>query len=212
MDLACRRSLGPLRQFDVVNVGARPVGVSNGFMMAAPRHPFLQQIVDSLPAYNINWFFPYLTVMFSTGPMVRARCPFCLMCMAETCSWPQFLSAQHLLHPLPGRNFLRILDERFHRLNGRVSTPLFHHLGSSSWHGDDARRLKALAQIIRHPSAAAVVAVSRRPLVSLSIISVVCFVSIAVFYACRRTSRRRMSSWWWWRNRSLHHVELDRLP
>ena len=33
-----------------------------------------------------------------------------------------------------------------HRLNGRVSTPLFNHLGSSSWHSYDAAMIVRLGK------------------------------------------------------------------
>lgn len=68
LDLQCLRPLDPLRQFEFVSVAAKPTGISNGFLMSSPRHPFLKNVVDNLPRYNINWFgLPYATVMFSTG-------------------------------------------------------------------------------------------------------------------------------------------------
>lgn len=44
------------------------------------------------------------------------------------------------------RSKLRVLwgPRRLHHLNGNVITPLFRHLGSSSWHSWDAGFLKAL--------------------------------------------------------------------
>ena len=46
-----------------------------------------------------------------------------------------FLSAQHLrFRPRwIRRRDLRVLD-RLHALSGQITTPLFHHAGSSSWH------------------------------------------------------------------------------
>ena len=68
MDLDCRRSLGPLRRFAFTAPAAHPVGFSNGFMMAARRHPFVGQLIRHLRKYDRNWFgLPYATVMFSTG-------------------------------------------------------------------------------------------------------------------------------------------------
>jgi len=44
------------------------MGISNGFLMLAPSHPFLAFVLDNLPRYNVQWFgLPYATVMFSTG-------------------------------------------------------------------------------------------------------------------------------------------------
>lgn len=67
-DLQCMRSLKPLQHFEVVAPAAHPMGVSNGFFMAEPNHPFLQRLVDNLPRFNRHWvFLPYPTVMLSTG-------------------------------------------------------------------------------------------------------------------------------------------------
>ena len=68
LDLQCLRPLDPLRQFDFIAVAANPTGISNGFLMVSPRHPFLEYVIQNLPRYNINWLgLPYATVMFSTG-------------------------------------------------------------------------------------------------------------------------------------------------
>ncbi len=69
LDLQCLRPLDPLRQFNFVAVvAANPTGISNGFLMISPRHPFLKHVIQNLPRYNINWLgLPYATVMFSTG-------------------------------------------------------------------------------------------------------------------------------------------------
>ena len=68
MDLDCQRSLGPLRRFGFVAPAAHPSGFSNGMMMASRWHPFVGELVNNLPRFNLNWFgLPYPTVMFSTG-------------------------------------------------------------------------------------------------------------------------------------------------
>jgi mannosyltransferase OCH1-like enzyme len=122
LDLHCRRSLGPLRRFEFISPAAYPVGISNGFIMASARHPFIKVLIDQLPLFNRNFILPYATVMFSTG------------CM--------YLSAQYSLYN--DRCHLRLLDYKQHRLSGRVSTPLFHHYGSSSWHSNDASLIKII--------------------------------------------------------------------
>ncbi|OCL09955.1 glycosyltransferase family 32 protein [Glonium stellatum] len=118
-DLHCLRSLDPLRRFPFVAPAARPIGLSNGFFMAAPGHPLLKALVENLPYFNINWFgIPYATVMFSTG-----------------C---HYMSSIHSISPYAAD--LRVLwgPNNLHRLSGHVRTPLFEHLGSSSWHSDTA--------------------------------------------------------------------------
>lgn len=127
MDLHCRRSLGPLRRFDFISPAAYPVGISNGFIMAKPRHPFIKVLVDQLPLFNRNFILPYATVMFSTG------------CM--------YISAQYSLYN--DKCGLKLLDYKQHRLSGRVSTPLFHHYGSSSWHSNDASLIKTFDFIFK---------------------------------------------------------------
>jgi len=133
MDLECRRSLGPLRRFPIVNINASPVGVSNGFMMAQAKHPFTEQLIKSLKYYDRTWLgVPYFDIMLSTGPM--------------------FLSTEHLRFPVPQRfTQLRILGGRQHRLNGRVVTPLFRHLGASSWHQGDAKLVLKIREIVYQP-------------------------------------------------------------
>lgn len=127
MDLECRRSLGPLRRFEFVSPAAYPVGMSNGFIMVANQHPFMKLLVDQLPLFNRNFILPYATVMFSTG------------CM--------YISAHYLLYK--DRYRLRLLDYKQHRLSGHVTTPLFHHYGSSSWHSKDASFIKSADRIIK---------------------------------------------------------------
>ncbi|KIN05910.1 glycosyltransferase family 32 protein, partial [Oidiodendron maius Zn] len=133
MDLDCRRSMGPLRRFGFVAPAAHPVGFSNGMMLASKRHPFVRELVRNLPRFNINWFgLPYATVMFSTG-----------------C---HYASVIHTLQK--NRSDLRILTgskdaPNIHRLNGDVVTPLFHHLGASSWHSFDAALIVSLGRIDR---------------------------------------------------------------
>ncbi|EGG01008.1 family 32 glycosyltransferase [Melampsora larici-populina 98AG31] len=133
LDLECRRSLGPLRRFPIVNINAFPVGVSNGFMMAEAGHPFLAQLVRNLKRYDRSWFgIPYADIMFSTGPM--------------------FLSSEHLRFSSKLRSHdLRILGGAEQRLSGKVVTPLFRHLGSSSWHGQDAHLTLMIKDAIFHP-------------------------------------------------------------
>lgn len=123
MDLSCRRALGPLRRFSFVAPAANPTGFSIGFMMASPHNDFVGDIVASLPEYNRQWLgLPYPTVMFSTG------CHFASVIHVK----------QH------SRRDLKVLPGPMHSLNGRVTTPLFDHLGSSSWHSYDARLVKRL--------------------------------------------------------------------
>ncbi|KAH8695108.1 putative glycosyl transferase [Talaromyces proteolyticus] len=157
-DLACKRSLGPLRRFDFVGPAAHPTGFSIGFMMASPGNSFIRSLVDHLAAYDRAWFFlPYVTVMFSTGchyastifTLQNTRAPFRIL--GGTAQAP-----------------------RLHMLNGYVDTPLFRHLGSSSWHSSDAFLINWLG----HPRKGPII-------VLIVVISFVAGSLLAVCLACR---------------------------
>ncbi|KAK3899523.1 glycosyltransferase [Staphylotrichum tortipilum] len=130
MDLQCKRAFGPLRRFEFVAPAAHPTGFSIGFMMASKGNEYVGRLVDSLRRYNRHWLgLPYPTVMFSTG-----------------CHYASTIHAFH-----PNRTSLKILagprsQPRMHNLNGPVSTPLFNHLGSSSWHSYDAAMIVGLGK------------------------------------------------------------------
>ena len=123
MDLVCKRSLGPLRRFGFVAPEAHPTGFSIGFMMATKGNAFMGNLVRNLTLYNRHWLgLPYPTVMFSTG-----------------C---HFASVIHVHET--NRSELKVLPGPLHSLNGKASTPLFDHLGSSSWHSYDAKFIVSL--------------------------------------------------------------------
>ena len=96
-------------------------------MFSAKAHPFLEQTIRNLIAFDHSYIMNYPTVMFSTGPM--------------------FLSAQYGLytatHPFtpdnPGE--VRILPKSLYGKNAKVEEApnafVSHHYGSS-WHADDA--------------------------------------------------------------------------
>ncbi|PYI06954.1 hypothetical protein BO78DRAFT_396742 [Aspergillus sclerotiicarbonarius CBS 121057] len=130
-DLACKRSLEPLRRFDFVAPAANPVGISIGMMLASPNNSYVRDLVRNLPNFNRRWsLLPYITVMFSTG-----------------CHYASTIYTMQ-----PTTSHLRILtgppdNPKLHMLNGIVDTPLFQHLGSSSWHQKDAQLIKAFANV-----------------------------------------------------------------
>ncbi|KAJ3158587.1 hypothetical protein HDU86_002813 [Geranomyces michiganensis] len=128
MDIQCRRSLDPLRRFPFLAIAAHPVGVSNSFIMAAPKTEFLLRLVQNLQLFNRYFFSAYPTVMISTG------------CM--------YVSVQHSLYARRSEE-LKVIGGLHNRINGAVTTPLFKHLGSSSWHGDDARLFVKLGQWLK---------------------------------------------------------------
>jgi mannosyltransferase OCH1-like enzyme len=116
LDMRCRQPLDFLRNESFLTPPANPTGVNNAFIVSSRRHPFWQHLIHNLPRYNVNWYTPYLTNMFSTG-----------------C---HFFSTMHRTYS--DQAGLKILDST-HKLNGHVVTPLFEHLGASSWHKGDAK-------------------------------------------------------------------------
>ncbi|KUL87370.1 hypothetical protein ZTR_04647 [Talaromyces verruculosus] len=168
-DLACKRSLGPLRRFEFVAPAAHPTGFSIGFMMASQGNEFVRDLVNNLAPYNHVWFYlPYVAVMFSTG------CHYA----STIFSLQQNRSSLRILGGITG-------SPRLHMLNGFVDTPLFRHLGSSSWHNFDA----ALINWIGHLRLGSI----------LVTVSFVVSLTLTVYYlTCLR--RRRCAAK---RNRSL---------
>ncbi|KAK4123036.1 glycosyltransferase family 32 protein [Parathielavia appendiculata] len=159
MDLQCKRAFGPLRRFGFVAPAAHPTGFSIGFMMASKGNAFVGKLVENLRRYNRHWLgLPYPTVMFSTG-----------------CHYASTIHAFQ-----QNRAELKILagpsgNPRLHSLNGPVSTPLFNHLGSSSWHSYDAAMIVSLGK--RHDA--------KLPLLLIGAVAV-------MFFAMKRMRRRRM--------------------
>ncbi len=125
LDIGCNRPLDPLLVHPVVLPKTIPVGLSNDLMFSAERHPFLEQTIHSLTAFDYNWILNYPTVMFSTGPM--------------------FLSMQYGLyvskHPTTADSEVRILPKALYGKNakpGEAPHSFFAHYYGSSWHADDA--------------------------------------------------------------------------
>lgn len=82
--------------------------------------------------------------MFSTGPMALSA-EHLRFVAPPIPSPPSSSSSPNHTFSLPSSP-LRVLDGPEHHLSGRVSTPLFNHLGASSWHRDDAKTLQWLVR------------------------------------------------------------------
>jgi inositol phosphorylceramide mannosyltransferase catalytic subunit len=125
LDIGCRRPLDPLLVYPVILPKTIPVGVSNDLLVAEKGHPFFEQAIHGLIAFDHSWLLNYPTVMFSTGPM--------------------FLSAQYGLyissHPSANHTEIRILPKSLYGKNakpGEAPHSFFDHFYGSSWHADDA--------------------------------------------------------------------------
>ena len=139
---------------------ANPVGVSNGFIISSRGHPLLAQMITFLPRFNLSFILSYATVMFSTG------------CM--------FISAHMQLFTRRrwGKNTVMVLDGVENMLNGNVDTPLFRHLGTSSWHSSDAKIIRKIVGGVR-----------RSP-VGMGWICIILVVVVGAVYVVRRRGGR----------------------
>ena len=96
-----------------------PTGISNDVMGSRPNHPFWEYVLENLERYNRNWLLPYVTVMYSTGPLFLSV------------MWKQWIAS--------GRNAgdgrIRILKQA--EFN-KHAWSFFNSFAGSSWHAGDA--------------------------------------------------------------------------
>ncbi|EPQ61256.1 hypothetical protein GLOTRDRAFT_113658 [Gloeophyllum trabeum ATCC 11539] len=137
LDLRCIEPLDGLLGVEFLTPPANPTGVNNAFIVARPNHGFLEFVVGKVKKYDLRWGMPYVTNMFSTG-----------------C---QFWSTMHTLYP--HREQLTVLPQEY-KLNGHVLTPLFEHLGASSWHRSDARLILLIGKTIESVKSSPVLVVA----------------------------------------------------
>ena len=52
LDIICLQSLDELLHYNMILPRTRPVGLSNDFIMAEAKHPFLLQVIGNLPKYQ----------------------------------------------------------------------------------------------------------------------------------------------------------------
>lgn len=69
LDDGCNRRLDPLLAYPAWVRRTVPTGISNDAMGAIPHHPFFLRAIESLQSYDKSWVLPYITVMYSTGPL-----------------------------------------------------------------------------------------------------------------------------------------------
>lgn len=91
-------------------------------MGSIPQHPFFLKVISSLQAYDRNLLSPYLTVMYSTGPL--------------------FLSTVRRDYLRSSTNDRDIKGQLFTLLPAdydRNEESMFRSYQGSSWHEDDAK-------------------------------------------------------------------------
>ena len=129
LDVGCSSSsnftLEDILKFPAIIPKTKPIGYSNDFMAAQPRHSFFKNLVMNLEDWDHSYFFPYLTVFFSTGPM--------------------FLNFQFWWWRGKGADFVWVLDPDLYSEDGPWR--MFTHLQGSTWHDWDASIIKLCYRI-----------------------------------------------------------------
>ena len=135
----CNRRLDPLLSYPAWVRRTNPTGISNDAMGSVPHHPFFTLVIESLIPYNRNWKLPYITVMYSTGPLFlsviwqeykRGR-------PSSTIGGSSVIvgaSAGRWDGSQAGRVRVLMADEY-----NKQPWAFFRWHGGSSWHGKDAR-------------------------------------------------------------------------
>lgn len=96
-----------------------PTGISNDAMGAVPRHPFFLRAIESLQAYNKHWVLPYITIMYSTGPLFLSVI------------WKEYMN----LEPSEQGRVRVLMPDEYNK----HAWSFFKHYRGSSWHGKDAK-------------------------------------------------------------------------
>lgn len=121
LDDGCSRRLDPLLQYPAWVRMTVPTGISNDAMGSVPGHPFFDTVVHSLTHYNRNWMMPYITVMYSTGPLFLSVI------------WKEYMSTV-----VSTSEQVRILMPNEY---SKGENPFFNISKGSSWHGEDAKTI-----------------------------------------------------------------------
>jgi inositol phosphorylceramide mannosyltransferase catalytic subunit len=118
LDIAPYRPLDILLSYPAWACRTLPTGISNDALGSIPHHPFFRQVINSLETYNKNWFLPYVTVMYTTGPLFLSV------------MWKDYVAGEHT----PGERFnvVMIDEENFGNTYG-----FFNNTDGGSWHQGD---------------------------------------------------------------------------
>jgi mannosyltransferase OCH1-like enzyme len=118
LDISTIRRLDPLLQYSAWSCRTYPTGISNDALGAAPNHPFYKRVTENLASYNKNWLLPYVTVMYTTGPLFLSV------------MWEEYIQSRHgeekAMHS--------IFPDAEHFGN---SYGFFNMTDGGTWHGKD---------------------------------------------------------------------------
>ncbi|KAL2068345.1 hypothetical protein VTL71DRAFT_16443 [Oculimacula yallundae] len=121
LDDGCNRRLDPLLSYPAWARRTLPTGISNDAMGSVPQHPFFLRTIESLASYNRNWFMPYITVMYSTGPLFLS-----------------VLWVEYMREDRPLSEHVRILMPDEYK---GFTWSFFNISKGNSWHGKDAETI-----------------------------------------------------------------------
>lgn len=128
LDIACRRPLDPLLPFPAWYPKASPFGVNNDLMATRARHPLVGMMLEQLAPRDKNWFFPYLTIFWSTGPQ-----------FVSDVLWLWFSKHTGIISP-PSKRPEDFDQDRIHVLPQEFYSEkytFFGHSPGGTWHGKD---------------------------------------------------------------------------
>ncbi|KAJ5831762.1 hypothetical protein N7474_000073 [Penicillium riverlandense] len=118
LDDGCNRRLDPLLAYPAWVRRTVPTGISNDAMGSVPQHPFFLRVIELLQQYDRQWFLPYITVMYSTGPLFLSVI------------WKEYMQE----HPSEMSRVRILMQDEYNK----CSWSFFAYHTGNSWHGKDA--------------------------------------------------------------------------
>lgn len=129
LDISTYRRLDALLTLPAWGCLTRPTGISNDALGSIPKHPFFQHVIQNLGTYDRNWGLPYVTVMYTTGPLFLSVL------------WKEYISVWGYpnSHGIGGLGRFRVLKQDPRRDDGYG---FFRNEEGASWHGRDAHAVE----------------------------------------------------------------------
>ncbi|CAG8165638.1 unnamed protein product [Penicillium salamii] len=126
VEQGCNRRLDPLLAYPAWVRRTAPTGISNDAMGSVPQHPFFLRVIELLQQYDRHWLLPYITVMYSTGPLFLSVI------------WKEYMRDK----PSEAGRVRILMQDEYNKHSWSFFT---HHRGNS-WHGKDAHLIFWMGQ------------------------------------------------------------------
>jgi hypothetical protein len=132
LDIGCRTRLVKITEtnYEGILPVTDPIGISNDIMAFSPKHTFLEYVIHHLVYYNGDYVLPYLTVMWSTGPLFLSVALSDYIDSVKTDS--MFGSTHNTLNSIALMHHKDYVFRFFYHLPRGVGFP------ASTWHSYDA--------------------------------------------------------------------------